>query len=60
MPERKVWSSEQDNVLKYLKEELKIQKWSIIARKMVEEYSMPGRTGKQCRERFMLFDIQVS
>lgn len=49
MPERKVWTSEEDKLLKHLKEDLKIPKWSIIAKKMADEYSMPGRTGKQCR-----------
>lgn len=51
MPERKPWTPEEDKVLKFLREEQKITKWSLIAKKMSEEYDMPGRTGKQCRER---------
>lgn len=51
MPERKLWTAEEDTVLKHLKEDLCIRKWSIIAKKMADEYSMIGRTGKQCRER---------
>ena len=54
MPERKAWSSEEDEVLKNLREEQQITKWSVIAKKMAEEYNMPGRTGKQCRERYKL------
>lgn len=52
MSERKPWSEEEDAVLKFLKEEVKIAKWSHIARKMAEEHSMFGRNGKQCRERY--------
>lgn len=51
MPERKAWTPEQDKTLKHLREELQINKWSIIAKKMADEFDMPGRTGKQCRER---------
>ena len=51
MPERKAWTPEEDNILKILREEEMIAKWSAIAKKMAEDYGMPGRTGKQCRER---------
>ena len=49
MPERKPWTEEEDKILKYLREEEKMKKWSHIARKMDEEYKMFGRNGKQCR-----------
>jgi hypothetical protein len=49
MPERKAWTPEEDRTLKYLREELQINKWSIIAKKMADEFDMLGRTGKQCR-----------
>ena len=52
MPERKVWSAEEDKILIFLKEEKGIAKWSLIAKTMDEEYKIYGRTGKQCRERF--------
>jgi hypothetical protein len=39
--------------VKHLREEVQIKKWSIIAKKMAEEFEMPGRTGKQCRERYV-------
>lgn len=51
MPERRAWTAEEDKILKHLKEEAQITKWSTIAKKMADEYSMPDRTGKQCRER---------
>ena len=49
MSERKPWSQEEDNALRYLKEELRISKWSSIAQKMTDDYVMTGRSGKQCR-----------
>ena len=52
MPERTLWSETEDQVLKHLREDLKIVKWSHIARKMAEEYKIVGRNGKQCRERY--------
>jgi hypothetical protein len=52
MPERRPWTNEEDAILKQLREELKIAKWSVIAKRMAEEHSMPVRTGKQCRERY--------
>ena len=38
MPERKAWTTEEDEVLKHLREVLQISKWSTIAKKMSEEY----------------------
>lgn len=49
MSDRKPWTEEEDKVLKYLKEEEGMKKWSHIARRMSEEYKMGGRNGKQCR-----------
>jgi hypothetical protein len=58
MAERKIWTPEviiqlikEDAVLKEIILVKKIKKWSAIARCMVSEYKMYGRTGKQCRER---------
>ena len=34
MPDRKPWEAEEDKILKYLREELQISKWSAIAKKM--------------------------
>lgn len=51
--ERRPWSAEEDQILKDLFEKVKLNKWSLIARRMEEEYQMGGRTGKQCRERYV-------
>jgi hypothetical protein len=51
MPDRRAWSAEEDRILKQLREEMKITKWSVIAHIMANEYKIPDRTGKQCRER---------
>lgn len=62
MPERKIWSTEEDDALKYLREQEGINKWSIIAKKLGELYNMEGRTGKQCRERYehgIILDIII-
>jgi hypothetical protein len=49
MPERKMWSEEEDRVLRLLREERREKKWSMIARCMEGEFGIAGRTGKQCR-----------
>lgn len=47
--ERKNWTEYQDQILKYLKEERKIKRWTDIAKIMNVEYKIGGRNGKQCR-----------
>lgn len=49
MPERKLWSSEEDRILKYLIEQRGLRRWSQISKAMEEEFKMSGRNGKQCR-----------
>jgi len=49
MPERKVWTEEEDKVLKYLKEVRGVPKWSVISETMEKEFNIVGRNGKQCR-----------
>lgn len=51
MPERKPWTEEEDQALKYLRQQVGINKWSMIAHNLASQYNMHGRTGKQCRER---------
>jgi len=29
-----------------------IKKWAVVAERMISEYKLPGRSGKQCRERW--------
>lgn len=50
--ERRAWTATEDQVLKNLYEKVKVNKWSLIAKVMQEEYKLPARTGKQCRERY--------
>lgn len=45
-------STQEDRILKALVEERNLNKWALIARIMGEEFGIPGRTGKQCRERY--------
>lgn len=41
-----------DQILKELFEVRKIRKWSEISRIMQEQFGIPARNGKQCRERY--------
>ena len=54
IPERKVWTSDEDVILKNIVTAGKSQKWSEIAKVMDVEHNIQGRTGKQCRERYSL------
>jgi hypothetical protein len=54
MPERKPWSEREDDILRLLKEERGVKKWSEIARQMETEFGVKNRTGKQCRERYFI------
>lgn len=49
MPDRKMWTEQEDRVLRFLREDRGQQKWSHIARTMDLEFGIGGRTGKQCR-----------
>lgn len=49
MAERRSWSPEEDKALKYLRDDLKVLKWSEISRRLEFEFHLPGRNGKQCR-----------
>jgi hypothetical protein len=49
MTERKSWTEEEDSILKMLKEDEGIKKWSDISKIMDNKYNIKGRTGKQCR-----------
>lgn len=31
---------------------MNVKKWSQVARIMEQDFKIPGRTGKQCRERY--------
>ena len=47
--DKQAWTPNEDQILKNLYEKVKISKWSLIAKKMQEEYKVTVRTGRQCR-----------
>jgi len=49
---RKLWKSEEDMAISKLVQKYGTKKWSLISRKLQEEFHIFGRTGKQCRERW--------
>ena len=51
MCERRPWTEDEDKILKQIFETNKLTKWSHVARKLLEEYGIKGRNGKQCKER---------
>lgn len=52
MSETRIWTEYEDLILKRLREEDKIQKWTVVAQMMADEYNLKGRNGKQCKERY--------
>jgi len=48
---RRLWNSKEDEAIENLVKKYGDKKWTLIAKKLDEEYSIIGRTGKQCRER---------
>jgi hypothetical protein len=49
---RRLWSTEEDNAISALVQQYGIKKWTLMAKKLQEEYHIYGRSGKQCRERY--------
>lgn len=49
---RRVWAQEEDEAIRALVMKHGTKTWSVIAEQIVKEYSIQGRTGKQCRERW--------
>lgn len=52
MSDSKQWTEYEDKILHDLYEEVGRGKWSEIAQKMRDDYKLPHRNGKQCRERY--------
>lgn len=50
--DRRVWAQEEDEAIRALVMKHGTKTWSVIAEEIVKEYSIQGRTGKQCRERW--------
>ena len=36
-----VWTKEEENTLKYLREHVYLERWNLIAQKMWEDYNFP-------------------
>ena len=58
MSERKQWgqyvsSTQEDECLVEVIEDLGIEDWSIVAEILAEKYSIRHRSGKKCRERWI-------
>lgn len=51
MTQNRNWTEYEDKILKYIRDEEGIQKWSTLAQKMAEQYGLKGRNGKQCKQR---------
>ena len=49
---RRVWTTEEDEAIRTLVNRLGTKSWSVIAEHIFREYSISGRSGKQCRERW--------
>ena len=51
---------QEDKILKYLREVRGISRWNDVAVTMNEEFSIFGRNGKQCRERYKLNNSDIT
>lgn len=50
MSENKTFTEEEDKLIKYLYDDLKIKKWAMVAKRMADDYGLE-RNAKQCRDR---------
>lgn len=48
---RQLWKAEEDDAVVALIGEHGTRRWTLVARRLQDEYRIHGRTGKQCRER---------
>lgn len=48
---RRLWTDEEDVAITALVQRHGIRKWTLISRKLQDQYAIYGRSGKQCRER---------
>ncbi len=49
---RRLWNGDEDKAIAELVKQYGTKRWSLIARKLEEEFHISGRSGKQCRERW--------
>lgn len=50
--DRRAWSQREDDAIRTLVKEHGTKRWSTIATRLISDYRIEGRTGKQCRERW--------
>lgn len=48
---RRLWNNDEDEAITSLVDKYGIRRWTLISKKLQEEYGINGRSGKQCRER---------
>ncbi len=51
MTETRQWTEYEDKILKFIRDDQGVQKWSTIAQKMAEEFGIKGWNGKHCKQR---------
>ena len=49
---RRHWTLKEDNAISELIQKYGMKKWSLIAKRLKEDFGINGRSGKQCRERW--------
>ena len=49
---RKPWSKKEDEAVKVLVRSIGTKQWTLVAEQLHSQFNIPGRTGKQCRERW--------
>ena len=49
--EKRIWSEEEDVLLKKLYEEEMMRNWSLIAKRLARDFNLPRKSAKQCKER---------
>lgn len=50
--DRRVWTAEEDEAIRQMVEKYGTKSWAVIADNLSQAYSISGRSGKQCRERW--------
>ena len=49
---RRIWTVEEDEAIRAMVEKYGTKSWAVIAENLTHTYSISGRSGKQCRERW--------
>lgn len=50
--DRRVWTMEEDEAIRQMVAKYGTKSWALIAENLSQEFSIAGRSGKQCRERW--------